>query len=61
MEQKIKRVCKENNSCCRLSSVPGVGELTATALVAAIPNANEFKTGRHMAAWLGLVLRQLYW
>ena len=39
-------------------SIPGIGEMTATALVAAVPDANEFKNGRHMAAWLGLVLRQ---
>ena len=36
----------------------GVGELTATAIVAAVPNANEFKNGRHMSAWLGLVPKQ---
>ncbi|WP_207385974.1 transposase [Legionella gresilensis] len=40
-------------------SIPGIGELTATALVAAVPNANEFKNGRHLPAWLGLVPRQL--
>ncbi|WP_419421536.1 IS110 family transposase (plasmid) [Legionella sp. D16C41] len=59
IEKKVKLVCKENDSCRRLLSIPGIGELTATALVAAIPNANEFKNGRHMAAWLGLVPRQL--
>ncbi len=58
IEQKIKCICKENDQCQRLLSIPGIGELTATALVAAVPNANEFKNGRHMVAWLGLVPRQ---
>ena len=38
--------------------VPGVGELTATAIVAAVPNPREFRNGRHMSAWLGLVPKQ---
>ncbi len=38
--------------------MPGIGELTATAIVAAVPSANEFKNGLHMSAWLGLVPRQ---
>lgn len=58
MDQKIKYICKKNDSCRRLLSILGIGELTATALIAAIPDANEFKNGRHMAAWLGLVPRQ---
>ena len=58
IEKKIKLICKENDQCQRLLSIPGIGELTATAIVAAVPNANEFKNGRHMAAWLGLVPRQ---
>lgn len=58
MEKKIKLICKENDQCRRILSIPGIGELTATAIVAAVPNANEFKNGRHMSAWLGLVPRQ---
>jgi transposase len=58
MEQKIKYICKNNDPCRRLLSIPGIGEITATALVASVPNANEFKNGRHMSAWLGLVPRQ---
>lgn len=58
IEKKVKLICKENDQCQRLLSIPGIGELTATAIVAAVPNANEFKNGRHMAAWLGLVPRQ---
>ena len=39
-------------------AIPGVGLQTATALVAAVGNAAEFRNGREMAAWLGLVPRQ---
>lgn len=42
----------------RLSTVPGIGPINATALVAAVGDASAFKKGRDMAAWLGLVPRQ---
>ena len=58
LDKMIHQRCQQNETCCRLLQVPGVGELTATAIVAAIPNANEFNNGRHMSAWLGLVPRQ---
>lgn len=57
-EQKIKLICKQNNACQRILKIPGIGELTATAIIAAVPNPSEFKNGRHMSAWLGLVPRQ---
>ena len=57
-DKKIRQLCRQNETCCRILKIPGVGELTATAMVAAVPNANEFKNGRHMSAWLGLVPRQ---
>ena len=42
----------------RLMTIPGVGEKTATALAAAVGDASQFRNGREMAAWLGLVPRQ---
>src|SRR4029453_1185777 len=42
----------------RLITIPGVGVLTATALVAAVGNARTFARGRDLAAWLGLAPRQ---
>ncbi len=39
-------------------SIPGVGEITATALVSSIGDFNNFKNGRHLSAWIGLVPRQ---
>ena len=44
--------------CPRLLTVPGIGPLTATALVAAVSDAKQFHHGRQWAAWLGLVPRQ---
>jgi transposase len=42
----------------RLTKIPGIGVLTATALVAAVGTAQAFSRGRDLAAWLGLVPRQ---
>lgn len=42
----------------RLTGIPGIGALNATALVAAVGNAATFTKGRDLAAWLGLVPRQ---
>ena len=58
LNRKIQCICKESDICQRLLKIPGVGELTATAIIAAISNPSVFKNGRHMSAWLGLVPRQ---
>ncbi len=42
----------------RLDDIPGVGPLIATALVASIPDPHAFRSGRDLAAWIGLVPRQ---
>ncbi len=57
-DQRIARLCQEDERCRRLVKVEGVGPLIATALVAAIGNARQFKSGRELGAWLGLVPRQ---
>ena len=49
---------RENVDARRLASIPGVGIMIATALVAAIGRAESFARGRDLAAWLGLVPRQ---
>jgi transposase len=43
----------------RLATIPGIGVLNATALAAAVGNAAAFARGRDLAAWLGLVPRQM--
>jgi len=42
----------------KLQKIPGIGPLTATALIATIADVHSFKNGRQMSAWLGLVPRQ---
>jgi len=54
----IRQLCRQSEYCQRILKTPGVGELTATAIVASVPDPQEFRNGRHMAAWLGLVSRQ---
>jgi transposase len=49
---------KQNEAARRLTSIPGIGALNATALVASVGNAQTFACGRDLAAWLGLVPRQ---
>ena len=43
----------------RLATIPGIGVLNATALVAAVGNGADLRPGRDLAAWLGLVPRQV--
>ena len=49
---------KENEVARRLTTIPGFGAMTASALVAAVGQAESFDRGRDLAAWLGLVPRQ---
>lgn len=49
---------REDQAARRLVSIPGFGALNATALVAAIGTGETFRSGRDLAAWLGLVPRQ---
>lgn len=58
MDSKLEQVLKNNSVCQFIESIPGVGVLTATAMYAAVVDANQFKNGRALAAWLGLVPRQ---
>jgi transposase len=58
LEQSLKAWHKSNEDSLRIEQVPGIGWLTATALVASIADARSFKNGRQLAAWLGLVPRQ---
>lgn len=54
----LKQALNADEACQRLQTIPGVGVLTATAMVAAVGEAKVFKNGRQMAAFLGLVPRQ---
>jgi len=58
LEQQIQAWYREQAMSRKLAEIPGVGPLTASALVASIGDARCFENGRQLAAWLGLVPRQ---
>ena len=58
LEQQMATWQKKESACRAISDVPGIGRLTATALVATIGDAKTFKSGREFASFLGLVPRQ---
>jgi len=58
LEQRIGAWQKQEAECRAIAAVPGIGKLTATALVATIGDAKTFKSGREFASFLGLVPRQ---
>lgn len=51
----IEQQARSDERCRRLTDVAGIGPTTATALLASIGNGHDFKNGRQLAAWLGLV------
>jgi transposase len=57
-DKKIEQVFRSSETCQRIATIKGVGPKTATAIIAAIGDGAEFKNGRHLAAWVGLVPRQ---
>ena len=54
----VKLNAQADERARRLMSTPGIGPTTASALVASIGNAHDFKNGRQLSAWLGLVPSQ---
>lgn len=58
MEMRIQAWHRSNALSRKLEKVPGIGPLTASALIASIGDAKSFDNGRQLAAWLGLVPRQ---
>lgn len=57
-DKKIDLLCESNPICKLLCKLPGIGALTATAVIALIGNITVFKNGRELAAYLGLVPKQ---
>lgn len=49
---------KENEASRRLAAIPGIGPITASAIVATAGDVSRFRTARHFAAWLGLAPKQ---
>ena len=58
LEQQIKVWSRQSEEAQRLEQVPGIGPMTATALVASLGDVSHFEDGRQVSAWLGLVPRQ---
>ena len=57
-DRALSQLAREDDNAKRLLTIPGVGELTATGVVASVPDPRLFKNSRQFAAWLGLVPRQ---
>ena len=58
LERQLMSWHRSTEASRRLATIPGVGVITATALVATIGDASQFRSGRQLAAWLGLVPKQ---
>ncbi len=59
LDRRIKKLggmmvslCRTNETCRRLAKLPGVGPVVATAIVAAVNQGRQFRSGREMAAWI---------
>jgi transposase len=59
LSSEIKAIACQDSSCERLMSVPGIGPIISSAMVAAIGTGDTFSKGRDYAAWLGLVPKQM--
>jgi len=57
-DHQITAIFKASDVCQRIAKIKGIRPKTATAMIAAIGNGSDFKNGRHLSAWLGLVPRQ---
>ncbi len=57
-EKRLHAWHRSNEASRRLETIPGIGPIVATALVASVTDPSVFKSGRELAAWIGLVPRQ---
>ena len=55
LDRRLVALTRHDPTCRALCAVPGVGPVIATAVAATVPDATSFRSGRHLAAWLGLV------
>ena len=59
LSAEISALARQDAACARLMTVPGIGPIISSAMVAAIGNGGAFSKGRDFGAWLGLVPKQL--
>src|SRR5207245_5248770 len=57
--KEIEALARQDPACERLMTVPGIGPIISSAMVAAIGNGAVFAKGRDFGAWLGLVPKQI--
>lgn len=53
-QRQIEQHCRTDESARRLKQIPGIGPVTASAIVATVGDASQFRNGRELAAWVGL-------
>jgi transposase len=58
LEKQLENWQRAEPECRRIMAIPGVGPLTATAVIASVADARQFRSARQFAAYLGLVPRQ---
>ena len=58
LEKAIRTAHAGSEASRRLATIPAIGPITASAIVASVPDPTLFRSGREFAAWLGLVPRQ---
>jgi transposase len=58
LERAIREAHRANETSRRLQTIPGIGPITASAILATVPDAAAFRDSRHFAAWVGLVPQQ---
>lgn len=58
LDRKLLAWHAENEACQRLTEIPGLGIITATAMAATVTDPEQFRSGRQFAAWLGLTPQQ---
>jgi len=59
LSAEIAALAEQDTACARLMTVPGIGPIISSAMVAAIGNGSVFSKGRDFGAWLGLVPKQI--
>ncbi len=59
LTKRLGAMLKQNQQMLAVQAIPGIGALTATALVATVGDVSTFRSGRQFAAWLGLTPRQV--
>ncbi len=58
LETELEQGARETSGIAALRQIPGVGLLSATALYAAVGDVHTFRSGRHLASWMGLTPRE---